>query len=121
MAGENRLAVINNRIRMLNRQVRNSQARIADYEERIARTPTVERDLSGLTRDYENLSREYQEILAKQQDAQLAENLGVRMTNVAIPEQHGQIAIIKSAISFEDIPGWQPVGINPVSGIAAWR
>ncbi len=72
---EGRLAVINNRIRMLTRQLGASEEKIADLESRIGRTPQIERGLTALTRDYENVFREYQDILARQQDAQLAENL----------------------------------------------
>lgn len=72
---EGRLAVIGNRIRMLTKQTGETQELIADLEQRVARTPEVERGLSSLTRDNENMFREYQEVLAKQQDAQLAENL----------------------------------------------
>jgi len=72
---EGRMAVINNRIRMQRRQLDSAEKQIANLEARISRTPEVERGLSALTRDYENIFREYQDILAKQQDAQLAENL----------------------------------------------
>ncbi|MBL4620704.1 MAG: hypothetical protein JKX88_11475 [Marinicaulis sp.] len=72
---EGRLAVINNRIRMLTRQLSTNEEKITDLESRIGRTPQVERGLTALTRDYENVFREYQDILARQQDAQLAENL----------------------------------------------
>lgn len=74
---EGRIAVIGNRIRMLNKQADAAQQQIADLETRVARTPDVERGLTALTRDYDNVFREYQEVLAKQQDAQLAENLEV--------------------------------------------
>lgn len=72
---EGRIAVIENRIRMMNKRVDASGEQIADLETRIARTPEVERGIAGLTRDYENLFTEYQDVLARQQDAQLAENL----------------------------------------------
>ncbi|MHA7870864.1 MAG: GumC family protein [Hyphococcus sp.] len=72
---EGRLAVIANRIRMQKRQGEELRERIADLEARVTKTPEVERGLSALTRDYENIFREYQDVLAKQQDAQLAENL----------------------------------------------
>jgi len=48
---------------------------IAELQARIAETPEVERGLQQLTRDQENVLRQYQEVLAKQQEAQLAENL----------------------------------------------
>ena len=72
---EGRIAVINNRVRMLGRQRDDAERQIADLEARIANTPEVERGLATLTRDHANIFREYQEVLAKQQDAQLAENL----------------------------------------------
>ncbi|MEO1243163.1 MAG: hypothetical protein AAFX54_14735 [Pseudomonadota bacterium] len=72
---EGRMAVINNRIRMQKRQLDEADQQIANYEARIAKTPEVERGLAALTRDHENIFREYQDVLAKQQDAQLAENL----------------------------------------------
>lgn len=72
---EGRIAIIDNRIRMNARRETSLREQIANLEERIVRTPSVERALIALTRDYQNLEREYQEIRAKQQDAQLAENL----------------------------------------------
>lgn len=72
---EGRIAVINNRIRTLNKQAEQTKEEISDLEARIAKIPEVERGLSALTRDYDNVFREYQDVLAKQQDAQLAENL----------------------------------------------
>lgn len=72
---EGRLAVIDNRIRTTNKQITTIEQQIADLETRIGRTPEVERGLTSLTRDHENLFTEYQEVIAKQQDAQLAENL----------------------------------------------
>ena len=72
---EGRIAVIENRIRMLNKQADESMKQIADFEQRIARTPEIERGIASLNRDYDNIFREYQDMLAKQQDAQLAENL----------------------------------------------
>lgn len=72
---EGRIAVVSNRIRMLNKQTESAQVKIADLEERVSKTPEVERGLAALTRDHDNVFREYQDVLAKQQDAQLAENL----------------------------------------------
>ena len=72
---EGRITLIENRIRTLNKQAEDLLVDIADYEQRIAKTPEVERGLLTLTRDQGNTFREYQELLAKQQDAQLAENL----------------------------------------------
>ncbi|MEM8770541.1 MAG: hypothetical protein AAGD92_02720 [Pseudomonadota bacterium] len=72
---EARIALIDNRIRMNDRRTNALSAEIEDLQTRIARTPAVERDLATLTRDYDNLFGEYRELRAKQQDAQLAENL----------------------------------------------
>jgi uncharacterized protein involved in exopolysaccharide biosynthesis len=72
---ESRIAVIDNRIRMNDRRRTALNERVDDLQARISRTPAVERELAGLTRDYNNVDREYQEVRAKQQDAQLAENL----------------------------------------------
>ena len=60
---------------MLTSQAADTRKDIADLQDRIARTPEVERGLTALTRDRENNFKEYQDILAKQQDAQLWENL----------------------------------------------
>ncbi|MEZ5893842.1 MAG: hypothetical protein R3C58_11965 [Parvularculaceae bacterium] len=72
---EGRIAVIDNRIRMLTKQSAATEKQIADLEARIAKTPEIERGLAALTRDHDNIFSEYQDVLAKQQDAQLAENL----------------------------------------------
>ncbi len=72
---EGRMAVINNRLRSLADQREKLRTDIVSLQDRVAKTPEVERGLSALSRDHENLFREYQEVLAKQQDAQLAENL----------------------------------------------
>ncbi|MBB5517842.1 GumC family protein [Amphiplicatus metriothermophilus] len=72
---QGRIAVANNRKSLLEAQRDKLKASIADLEARIARTPEVERELAALTRQHQNLYREYQDILAKQQAAQLAENL----------------------------------------------
>lgn len=72
---QGRIAVANNRRSLLETQMDEAKATIASLETRIAKTPQVERGIQALTRDRDNLFREYQSILAKQQDAQLAENL----------------------------------------------
>ena len=72
---EGRIAVINNRIMMQNKRLEEKQIEIADLEQRVAKTPEVERGLATLTRDQGNILRQYQELQAKQQNAQLAENL----------------------------------------------
>lgn len=72
---EGRIAIIDNRLRMNARQTSSLNEQVENLQNRIARTPSVERDLAILTRDYENLSDEYRDVRAKQQDAQLSENL----------------------------------------------
>lgn len=72
---QGRIAVANNRKSLLEAQRDKLKEAIADLEARIARTPEVERELAALTRQHQNLYKEYQSILAKQQEAQLAENL----------------------------------------------
>lgn len=70
-----RVAVARSRANLLETQREETKTSIAELQTRIARTPEVERGLQSLTRDQESISREYREVLAKQQDAQLAENL----------------------------------------------
>lgn len=70
-----RIAIATSRRGALEEHGNELRTRIADLQAKIADTPEVERGLQQLTRNYENVSREYQEILAKQQEAQLAENL----------------------------------------------
>ncbi|GAB4527585.1 MAG: hypothetical protein Kow00133_16480 [Amphiplicatus sp.] len=72
---QGRIAVANNRKSLLEAQRDKLKAAIADLEAHIARTPEVERELAALTRQHQNLYKEYQDVLAKQQEAQLAENL----------------------------------------------
>ena len=72
---EGRIAVVDNRLRNLAKSSDTTQEEIASLEQRISRTPEIERGLAALTRDHENVFREYQDVLARQQDAQLAENL----------------------------------------------
>ncbi|MBY0421058.1 MAG: hypothetical protein K2Q06_02060, partial [Parvularculaceae bacterium] len=63
------------RINLLTNEREALAARIAQLEADIARTPEVEGRLSLLMRDYQTVSAEYKNILAKQQDAQLSQNL----------------------------------------------
>ncbi|MGE0408853.1 MAG: hypothetical protein AB7P23_06270 [Amphiplicatus sp.] len=70
-----RISVANSRRALLVSQRKETEAAIADLQQRIAKTPEVERGLQALTRNYENVFKEYQDVLAKQQEAQLAENL----------------------------------------------
>lgn len=72
---ESRIAIVDNRVRMNDRRRNALVNEIDDLRDRISRTPVNERRLAALTRDYDNIDREYQEVRAKQQDAQLAENL----------------------------------------------
>jgi uncharacterized protein involved in exopolysaccharide biosynthesis len=72
---QGRIAVAKSRRSLIETQREETKTAIADMQTRIALTPEVERGLQSLTRDQENIGREYREVLAKQQDAQLAENL----------------------------------------------
>lgn len=72
---EGRIAVSASKLRTLEKRRKQLNDEIADLQKRIAQTPEVERGLAALTRDYDNVFREYKDVLAKQQDAQLAENL----------------------------------------------
>lgn len=72
---EGRIAVVSNRILMQNKRIEEKQIEIAALEQRVAKTPEVERGLATLSRDQGNILRQYQELQAKQQNAQLAENL----------------------------------------------
>lgn len=70
-----RIAVASSRRGALEERGAKLTTGIAELQARIAETPEVERGLQQLTRNYENVFREYQDVLAKQQEAQLAENL----------------------------------------------
>lgn len=70
-----RIAVASSRRSALEERGAELAAAIAALQARIAETPEVERGLQQLTRNYDNVFREYQDVLAKQQEAQLAENL----------------------------------------------
>jgi uncharacterized protein involved in exopolysaccharide biosynthesis len=72
---QGRIAVAQSRRDALTDQIDETRALVSDLAARIERTPEVERALQALTRDYDNVFKEYQEVLAKQQEAQLAENL----------------------------------------------
>lgn len=72
---QGQIAVANSRRTLLENQRTDLETTIADLQSRIARTPEVERGLQRLTRNHANLTNEYQSMLAKEQEAQLAENL----------------------------------------------
>ena len=72
---EGRIAVMSNRILMQNKRIEEKEIEIVDLEQRVAKTPEVERGLATLSRDQGNILRQYQALQAKQQNAQLAENL----------------------------------------------
>ncbi|MEX0645087.1 MAG: hypothetical protein WD076_07240 [Parvularculaceae bacterium] len=72
---QGRIAVARSRRNLIETQREETSAELAELQARISRTPEVERGLQALTRDQENIEREYKDVLAKQQDAQLAENL----------------------------------------------
>lgn len=51
------------------------KAKLSEYEKRLQQTPEVERKYLVLNRDYENSVRRYQEIKAKQNEAQVGQEL----------------------------------------------
>ncbi len=51
------------------------KVKLAEYEKRLQQTPEVERKYLVLNRDYENSVRRYQEIKAKQNEAQVGQEL----------------------------------------------
>lgn len=51
------------------------KAKLSEYEKRLQRTPEVERNWSILNRDYDNSVKRYQEIKAKQNEAQVGQEL----------------------------------------------
>ena len=63
------------RLASLREQKQELQEKIEGMQANIIETPLVEKELKDLTRDYENARTEYEEIKAKQQEAELAENL----------------------------------------------
>jgi uncharacterized protein involved in exopolysaccharide biosynthesis len=67
------------------------KAKFEDYQRRMALTPEVEQEYRVLARDLESAQLKYQEILAKQTEAQVAENLeterkGERFTLIEPPQ-----------------------------------
>lgn len=51
------------------------RAQIAGYEKQLVTSPTIEKEYRSLARDYDAASSEYRELRAKQQEAQIAQNL----------------------------------------------
>jgi uncharacterized protein involved in exopolysaccharide biosynthesis len=67
------------------------QAKFDDYEKRMAQSPEVERQYREMARELEAAQLKYQEILAKQTEAQVAQNLeaerkGEKFTLIEPPE-----------------------------------
>jgi uncharacterized protein involved in exopolysaccharide biosynthesis len=67
------------------------QTKLDDFERRIAQSPDVERQYREMSRDLESAQVKYQEILAKQTEAQVAENLeterkGEKFTMIEPPQ-----------------------------------
>jgi uncharacterized protein involved in exopolysaccharide biosynthesis len=68
------------------------QAKFDDYERRLAKSPDVERQYRELARGLESAQLKYQEILAKQTEAQVAQNLeterkGEKFTMIEPPQR----------------------------------
>lgn len=70
-----RIAAIRSRMASLSAQEAAVRSKLAQMEAQIRSAPELERGLAALTRDYETTQRQYAEIRAKQDTAQLAENL----------------------------------------------
>jgi succinoglycan biosynthesis transport protein ExoP len=51
------------------------KTKLGEYEKRLQQTPEVERKYLELTRDYDNSTRRYQELKAKQNEAQVGQEL----------------------------------------------
>ena len=67
------------------------QAKYDDYERRIAQSPEVERQYHAMSRELDTAQLEYKQMLAKQTEAQVAENLeeerkGERFTMIEPPQ-----------------------------------
>ncbi len=72
------LEQINARIADYEKQAEALKKQIALYKERVERTPQVELELTKLIRDYQTVQKRYANLLAKQLDAQMAEELEKR-------------------------------------------
>jgi succinoglycan biosynthesis transport protein ExoP len=70
-----RIVAARSRMAALSAQESTVRARMAQMEGRLRNAPEVERGLAALTRDYQSTQRKYTELRAKQDTAQLAENL----------------------------------------------
>lgn len=51
------------------------RAQVSGYEKQLVTSPTIEREYRVLARDYDSAAAEYRELRAKQQEAQIAQNL----------------------------------------------
>ena len=69
------LAGIKGEVQSLKVQREQLKTKLSDYEKRLQQTPDVERKYLVLNRDYENSVRRYQELTAKQNVAQVGQEL----------------------------------------------
>ncbi len=69
------LAGIKSEVQSLKVQREQLKTKLTDYEKRLQQTPDVERKYLVLNRDYENSVRRYQELTAKQNVAQVGQEL----------------------------------------------
>jgi succinoglycan biosynthesis transport protein ExoP len=69
------LAGIKSEVQSLKVQREQLKTKLTDYEKRLQQTPDVERNYLVLNRDYENSVRRYQELSAKQDVAQVGQEL----------------------------------------------
>jgi polysaccharide biosynthesis transport protein len=84
------LSSIQNDSRALDAKIASLREQAEGYQKKVAMTPVVEREYRELARDYENAQLRYQEVRAKQNEAQLAQNLetnrkGERFTLIEPP------------------------------------
>jgi polysaccharide biosynthesis transport protein len=64
-----------NEKKALEARMEQMRAQIAGYEKQLVTSPTIEREYRSLARDYDAAAAEYRELRAKQQEAQIAQNL----------------------------------------------
>jgi protein tyrosine kinase modulator len=84
------LDALQNDLRAEDASITRLRGMVADYQRKLSLTPKIEKDYRDLTRDYESAQLKYREIRAKQDEAQVAQNLesdrkGERFTLIEPP------------------------------------
>ncbi len=69
------ISMLQSRRATLEVQIEDDKQKIADLRARIDRTPSVESALNALIQNRDNVYNQYKDVLAKQQNAQLSENV----------------------------------------------